>query len=139
MPFTVTEAQLLLLRPSESEVIPVIAGAAVTRGDAVYFGTADGKIQKTLSGTPATAQGRGIVLESAGSGQATSIVKRGWLGGYTLTNVPYDAQVFLDNAAGGIGTAAGTVSVPVGRVAALTDASRTKAVYVEFDWTIQRS
>lgn len=136
MAITFTADKLLPLRPGESEIIPVIAGVALVKGNIARIGTADGKAYLASAGTAGSAGARGIILKSAGIGQATDMLKRGPVGGFDLSGLTYDQLVYLDDGAGSAGTAAGAVSKTIGRTFGLTDvATRTKAIYFDFSWT----
>jgi hypothetical protein len=56
--------------------------------------------------------------------------------GFTIPQA-YDARLFVSNTAAKIDDAAGAVSVPVGRVVGLSDPTRTKVAYFEFNWSLQ--
>ncbi|MDD2921785.1 MAG: hypothetical protein PHQ36_05810 [Anaerolineales bacterium] len=105
-------------------------------GDSVYINAA-GKAGLTNSDgvAPAKAQGRGIVVKRQGS--TVSVMKSGYLGGYDLSGLAYDAQLFLSATPGKLADAEGTISVPCGRVSCLTNESLTKVMYVNFDWITQ--
>lgn len=118
--------------PETAEIIDGIAGAAVTAGQAVYWNTS-GNLVLSNAGAAGTAKFAGIALNTVGIGQAVSVLKRGYLAGYTLTQA-YGAKLYLSNTAGAVDDAAGTVSVLIGAVAAMSDASRTKVAYFEATW-----
>lgn len=120
----------------EAEIRDFKEAETLAVGEAVYI-TAAGKALKTNADgvAPAKAQGRGIVVMRTGS--TVSVMKRGYLAGYDLSALDYDAQLFLSNTAGKLADAAGTVPVPCSRVSCLTNDSQTKILYVEFDWINQ--
>lgn len=128
-----TAAQVRPVLPYTAEIIDAIAGAAVTAGQAVYWNTS-GNLVLSNAGVAGTAKFAGIALNSVGIGQAVSVLKRGYLAGYTLTALAYGAKLFLSNTAGAVDDAAGTVSVLIGVVAAMADASRTKVAYFDATW-----
>lgn len=103
-------------------------------GDVVYV-TSAGKVGKADANAAGKQQARGIVVKRQGS--AVSVLKRGYLGGFDISALDYDAQVFLSDTAGKLDTAAGTLSVPCGRVSALTNDSLSKILYVDFNWVTQ--
>ena len=103
-------------------------------GDVVYV-TSAGKVGKAAAATAGKQQARGIVVKRQGS--TVSVMKRGYLAGYVITGLAYDGQVFLSDTAAKLADAAGTKSVPVGRVSSLTNDSLTKILYVDFNWITQ--
>lgn len=105
-------------------------------GDVVYINSA-GKAAKADASDAGTAQARGIVVKR--QGMTVSVLKRGYLAGFGLGDLAYDARVFLSDTAGKLADGAGTVTVPCGRVNCYTNDSLTKILYVEFDWISQFS
>jgi hypothetical protein len=103
-------------------------------GDVVYVNSA-GKAAKADANDTGKEQARGIVVKRQGN--TVSVMKRGYLGGFDISGLAYDAQVFLSDTVGKLDTAAGTVPVPCGRVSVFTNDSLTKILYVEFDWITQ--
>lgn len=103
-------------------------------GDVAYVNAA-GKAGKADANVSGKEQARGIVVKRQGT--TVSIMKRGYLSGFDIAALAYDAQVFLSDTAGKLDTAAGTLAVPCGRVSCYTNDSLTKILYVEFDWITQ--
>jgi len=103
-------------------------------GDVVYV-TSAGKAGKADANASGKQQARGIVVKRQGT--VVSVMKRGYLAGFDISALDYDAQVFLSDTAGKLDTAAGTLSVPCGRVSALTNDSLSKILYVDFNWVTQ--
>ena len=66
-------------------------------------------------------QFRGIAMETLGPGQGVDVLEEGFVAGFDLSAVAYDSLVYGQDTAGAIGTAAGTKSVPIGRVVPLSD------------------
>lgn len=91
------------------------AVAAITRGQAVYI-TAAGLVGVASGAAAGTAVYAGIATSSAPAGQRVEYIEKGLVSGFTLTALDYGAVVFLGDTAGTLDTAAGTVSVAVGRV-----------------------
>lgn len=108
----------------------------ITVGQVAYSATS-GKVGVADANAGGKQQARGIVVKRIGN--TVSILKRGYLAGYVLTDQAYDAQIFLSDTAGAMADAAGTMSVPVGRVSCLNNDSLTKILYVDFDWITQRA
>ena len=117
-----------------AEIRDMKEAAELAVGDVVYVNSA-GKANKADASVVGTAQARGIVVKKQGS--FVSVMKRGYLAGFDIAALAYDAQVFLSDTTGVLDTAAGTVPVPVGRVTNMTNDSLTKILYVEFDWINQ--
>lgn len=125
-----TEAAVAVIFPLKSIIHTGIAAVALTAGQAVYMDSS-GDVDLADASAAGTATARGIVLESAGAGQAIDFCERGWLNGFTLSQA-YDAAIYLSDTAGALADAAGTVSVLCGRVLAMTDKARTKVLAVDF-------
>ncbi len=134
--FVVTPKDVAILWPHQAEVYPAIAGAAITAGDVVYQDANGRMLPATATAAGVAAQPRGVALETVGNGDSVSVCKRGHVAGFTISQA-YDARMFLSNNAAKMADAAGTVSVPVGRVLALSDPTRTKVAYFEFNWSLQ--
>ncbi len=133
---TVTAAQVGLVKPREAKVVPYLAGATITAGQAVYRYT-DGTAKLADANGSGTLQFRGIALNGGGSGQAIDVCEQGLLYGFTLSGNA-DTIIYLSNTAGALDTAAGSTAVAAGRVVCLTDKSATKVLEVvaqpEADW-----
>lgn len=127
-----TEANVAVVFPLKAEIHTVILGAAVEAGQAVYLDSSgDGDLADASAAGTATL--KGLALNSGGAGQAINILKRGHVFGFTLTQA-YEAQIFLSDTAGDLADAAGTVSVPCGRVVSMTDKDRTKVLFFDIAW-----
>lgn len=131
---TVTADSVALVDPMSAETLPVILTATVTRGLAAYQLAATGKFGIADANDSGKEQFRGIFLDPGAAGQVVSLLKRGRLAGYDLSAMNYDDPVYLSNTPGALSTTAGAMSVLVGRVAAMTDAARTKVIYITADW-----
>ncbi len=105
-------------------------------GDVVYV-TSAGKVAKADANAAGKQQARGIVVSKIGT--TVSVMKKGYLGGFDLSGLAYDAQVFLSDTAGSLADAAGTLSVPCGRVSCFTNPTLEKILYVDFNWITQFS
>ena len=126
----VTAAQIAPVYVGEAEIYTMIAGVAVTAGQAVYQVTTTGLLALSDGSGAGTALCHGIALETKGIGQAVSVLKRGHVAGYTLAG-NYGSSAFLSDTNSGIlADAAGTVSVVGGKVIALPDSAATKVLYV---------
>lgn len=118
-------------RPLDSIILPMIAGEAISKGDALYVIAASGLVGKADANSANKQQFRGIALNDAQSGQAVSVLKEGFVSGFTITQA-YDTPVFLSDVEGQLADAAGTLSVPVGLVMAISDyPTSSKLIYIE--------
>lgn len=133
----VTAANVSPIFPRFAKIFSFIAASTVTAGQPVYQ-TSAGKVAAADANAAGLQQMRGIALCGGGAGQAIDVLKEGHVAGYTLSQA-YDAQIFLSDTVGVLADAAGTMSVPVGRVVAMSDAALTKVLYVDVDWSAQRS
>ncbi len=130
---SVTAAQVGRAQPDKDEVIQVKLGATTTAGQVLNqdtdgtFGIAD------ANGSGNELQPRVVAVEGGVAGSWVSAMKRGWLYGYDVSAMNYDALVYLSDTAGAFDTAAGSTEARCGRIVLLPDS--TKAVYVDFDWT----
>lgn len=128
----VTADAVAVIFPDAAEIYDFVAAAAITRGQAVYVNSS-GKVDLADANGSGTLQFRGIALNPAGAGQAVSVLKRGHVAGFTISQA-YDAALYLSNTAGALADAAGGTSVNCGRVVPMSDSSLTKVVYIDADW-----
>lgn len=92
------------------------AGVALEAGTPVYLDT-NGVWQKASSAAAnAAARVRGITVKKVAAGFAVTAISQGILAGFDFTNQAYGAPIYLNDTAGVIGDAAGTVSILVGYV-----------------------
>jgi predicted RecA/RadA family phage recombinase len=130
---TVTAAQVAAIFPHKAEVFPAVAGEAITAGAPVAL-TTSGWVNADANGS-GLQQVRGVALNTAGAGQAVDILKRGHLAGATVSSLANDAIIYLSDTVGRLDDSAGTMTVRIGRVVPLSDASATKVIYVDCDWS----
>jgi len=130
---SVTAGQVALCFPDKAEVITLLAGAALTAGQAVYQ-DANGKAGVADANASGAQQFRGIALQTVGAGQAVDILIRGHVYGFAITGMNADAVAYLSDTAGYLDTANGTMTVNCGRVTCLADATPTKVLYICADW-----
>lgn len=130
---TLTAAQIAPVFPDSAEIYDFIAAVTITAGQAVYINSS-GKVALCDTNAAGAQQFRGVALNGGGAGQAISVLKEGHVYGYDLSGLAYDAPVFASDTAGALGTAAGTMSVNVGRVVPLSESSLTKVLYICADW-----
>jgi hypothetical protein len=122
--------------PRNAEIYDGLAGETIAEGDTVYLAST-GKYMLTDTNVAGKQQGRGIALNAAGTGRpGVSVLRRGTVAGFTVTAMAYDALVYLSDTPGAVGTAAGTMSAPVGRVTAIADGGTpTKVILFDFPIT----
>lgn len=117
--------------PEKATIVSGVANEALTQGAATYMAST-GKYGAARAGTAGKQQFRGIALQACGAAQGTSILQRGAIGGFDVSGLAYDALVYLSDTAGGLlSTTAGTMTVPVGRVVPMSDASLTKVIFID--------
>ena len=130
---TVTAAQVAELYPFK-EIYSLEAAEAITKGQAVYVNS-NGKAALADASAAGTLNLVAIALNSVGAGQPVSVLKAGFVAGATLTGLAYGDPVYVSDTAGGLDTAAGTVSKVIGRVAPVNQAGNIqKALYIQSDW-----
>lgn len=132
---TVTASKVAPLNPLASEFITFIAASTITAGQPCYQ-TSAGKAAPADANAAGLQQVRGIAVNAAAAGQPVDLIIKGLLGGFTISQA-YDTQLFLSDTVGAIADAAGTKSVPVGRVVGLTDKAVTKAIFVDVSMATQ--
>ena len=128
-----TAARIARVFPQTDEVYNFICGVAVTAGQAVHVNSS-GNLILSNAGASGTAKCVGIALEDGGIGQAISVMKTGLIAGFTLSGA-YGSKAHLSDVAGGLDDAAGTVSVVLGSILSLADASRTKVLFIDANWS----
>jgi len=126
----VTAAQVSVVYPEKAEIFDFIATEAITKGQAVYQ-LATGKVGVADANASGKQQFRGIALNKAAAGQAVSVLIRGHIYGFTVSGLNGDALAYLSDTAGALADAAGSMTVPVGRVVALPNPALTKVLFVD--------
>lgn len=117
-----TSRNISPVRVHQCRINPYIASVAITAGLPVYLVTATGKVAPTSSAANnALAVFLGIALNSVGPGKAVEVLEEGYADGFEVQALAFGAAVYLNDAAGVLGTTAGTVSVVVGRVVPVSD------------------
>ena len=128
----VTAAQIAEVFPTKADTRNVVLAATVTKG-AVLYQTTAGTYGLCDIGAAGSDEPRGIALEAGVSGQAISMLVRGYLYGVTLTGEAYDGLVYASDTAGEISDSA--VAEIIGRVVALADPDLTKVLFVNIGVT----
>lgn len=105
-----------------SHIRTLLAGAGgITQSQSVYLDPTTGTILPTNAATAGKFAFRGIALNDAGVGCAVDVLESGYVGGFDVSALAFDALVYLSDTAGKLGTAAGTNGAIVGRVASFSD------------------
>lgn len=126
-----TAAQIATPYPSKAEIYSLTAAEAITAGQAVYVNSNGLAALADASGA-GTLVDVGIALDAAGAGQAVSVLYRGFCTGFTVSGLAVGALAYVSDTAGGLDTAAGSVSSTIGRVRVINQSgSPTKCLYVE--------
>lgn len=128
---TVNASRLRPLEGIELRAIPMIAAAAITKGQAVYQNTTGlaAPADASAAGTVGTLVG--IATSDAPAGSAVDVVYHGRLAGFDLSGMDPGAPVYISDTAGALADTAGTVSTRIGRVFVMTDPGRTKFLFVD--------
>jgi hypothetical protein len=129
---SLTAAKIGVVDPLKAEIFTFIAAETITAGQVVYL-TSSGTVGVADGNGSGTVQAKGIALNGGGAGQAIDVLKRGRVYGFTITQA-YDAVVYLSDTAGALADAAGSTTVPMGRVTCLPDKDKTKVLYIECRW-----
>lgn len=133
-----TAAEIKVVFPSRAETYDFVAAVAVTKGQLVYLNTS-GLVALADANAAGAQQAIGIALTKAAAGEAVTVLKQGHIAGFTITQ-NYGVPLYLSDTAGAMADAAGTMTVPVGRVVGLSDKPNyTKVFYADFAWGTQYS
>jgi len=126
--------QVKAVHPSQAEFFDAILTATMTGGQGGYQLTT-GKWGVADANDAGKQQAKGVLIyPGGGAGQAATFLKRGLVYGFNLTSQTYDDIIYVSDTAGSFADAAGTLSVPVGRVVALPDNDLTKVIFFDFRW-----
>jgi hypothetical protein len=126
---TLTASRIATNYSEECRVRPHKAAEALTPGVPVYY-TAAGTAGVADANAAGRQQCRGICLDYVAAGETARILEDGWCDGFDLSGLARDAPVYLSDTAGALATAAGTMSVVVGRVDFYNDSAKTKTLRV---------
>lgn len=95
------------------------AAEAITKGQRCRFDASTGKITKGNATNATEGKRGGIALESAGAGEAVTILNQGLVNvGEALAALNWGAEVYVSDTDGAFADAAGTVSIIAGQVVA---------------------
>lgn len=131
--FSLTAADIRPVFDQGAEIFDYVAGVTITKGQAVYV-VAAGTLAIADANDAGKLQAIGIALHGGVAGDSISVMKKGHLYGFTITQ-DRGVHVWLSNTPGALADAAGGTAQPVGRVATLPDKPNyTKIMYVDFGW-----
>lgn len=131
---TRTADSVALVDPDKAVTFSVILNETVARGQPAYQVAASGKFGLADANGSGKQQFRGLFLDPGASGQGVSLIKEGRVEGFDLSGLDYDDPVYLSDTVGELSDSAGTMTVIVGRVVAMSDSSRKKVLYIDADW-----
>lgn len=123
------------LWPDDSLIVPVLAEETVANGQCSYLASTG---RYGLAGANASGkhQFRGLFLQPAGAGQGTSLLQKGAVQGLDVSALAYDAKIYLSDTLGTLSGTAGTATIVIGRVIALSDAAKTKAIMIDTSFLV---
>ncbi len=128
-----TATQIAVVFPRVAKIFPYVAAETLTAGQVCHVNTS-GTLEAADANVGGEQQARVLALNGGGAGQAIDGLKEGHVYGFTLSQA-YDAPIFLSDTVGLLADAAGTLEVPLGIVAPLTDGSTiTKVLYFSARW-----
>src|SRR4051812_46336935 len=125
---TRTRAKVSVVHPESAEIYPYIAAAALEEGQPLYLNSSS-KVDLGDANGSGTDTFFGMATEKVGAGQVVSVLKRGYVNGFTLSGA-YGAAVYVSNTAGELADAAGSTSLVAGHIVAMSDPARTKVLYI---------
>lgn len=132
---TLTAAQIAPVFPHDAKIFDILAGVAVTQGQAVYQNTSGKAAVADANAGSGAEKFYGLALRTRGIGQGLSVLKEGHVYGFDLSGLAYGALVYLSDTAGKLAdTPSTTNSVPVGMVVPLSDSDITKVLYIRAFW-----
>ena len=126
-----TAAKIGAVDPMKAEIYSFVAAEAITKGQIVYI-TTSGTAGVADANASGKQQAVGVALNGVGAGQAVDVLVQGPVYGFTLTSQAYGAALYLSDTVGALADAAGTMTVPCGRVMPLSDKDKTKVFYAQF-------
>lgn len=133
----VTAAQVGVVDPLKAHIKSYVAGATITKGQAVYLTTAGLVGVADANGSAPAPQFRGVALNGGGAGQAIDVLHDGECYGFTISGLNVGALVYLSDEAGKLADAAATnpgYTVVAGRVSCLADKDKTKVLRIQTNW-----
>jgi hypothetical protein len=119
-----------IARNMDTKTRSYIAAETITAGQAVYK-LAAGTVGVADANASGKKQYRGIAINGGAAGVPIMVAYFGSVDGFTLTG-DVDTLIYLSDTAGGLDTAAGSTTVPVGRVDMRDDG--TKFLFTDVNW-----
>lgn len=110
---TANKVNVATSSPTVQHTLP--AAAAITAGAPVFVNTA-GKFAVADAVTVGARGFFGIATRTVAAGESLTALRRGIMDGWDLSALAHDAPVFISNTAGALDSAAGTLSIQIGRV-----------------------
>lgn len=110
----VTTGVVRIVESIEQEDQPLAESCAV--GDAVRIDTSAGTYTKSNGSSSGEARFWGMLVNVDGAGKVGTALRRGYVDGFDLSGMAFDADIYLSDTDGEFATSAGTVSYKVGRV-----------------------
>jgi hypothetical protein len=99
--------------PTVQHTLP--AAVAITAGQGVFVNSA-GKFALASGATVGARGFFGVATRTCAAGEACTALRRGIMDGWDLSALAHDAPVFVSNTDGALDSAAGTLSIQIGRV-----------------------
>lgn len=113
---TADRAISVVRKPAHNDQASGIAAEAITAGAPVRLDTTTGRFTNANGTTAPEARVMFIATRTVQAGEGMTGVRNCTLEGFVLDALAYDAAVFLSDTDGRLDSAAGTVSVTIGRV-----------------------
>lgn len=111
------------------------AAEAITAGAIVRIDTTAGKFTNGNGSSSTEARIYGVACKTVAAGEPVTAIRKGVMDGWDVSGLNYDAAVYASDTDGRLDTAAGTVSLVIGRVipatANLLGASPDKLLFVD--------
>ena len=114
----VTADRVEIVESTVQMTLPAVE--AITAGMAVRIDTASGKWTKANGSAAGEARAWGVATRTVAAGGALTAIRLGVMDGWDLSAMDYDAPVYLSDTDGRLSTVAGTTSVVMGRVIAVS-------------------
>ena len=129
--FSLVAADIKPVFDQGAEIFDFVAGVTITRGQIVYQ-VAAGTLALADANDAGKLQPVGVALKAGVAGDAISVMRKGHLYGFTITQ-DRGVHVWLSNTPGALADAAAGTAQPVGRIVSLADKPNyTKIMYVDF-------
>lgn len=128
---SVTVAQVMVLHKDEAEIYSAICASTVTKGQPLYLNSS-GKVAPADANDSGLQQVVGIALKAGAAEAVISMLVRGYCAGFSLGSQSFDDGIYLSDDVGRIADSNGTLTVPIGRVGAITEVGGIDKV-IKFD------